>query len=60
MIDHTGVIVSDFEGAKAFCSAALSTIGYQLLAEFPAAVTGHTDVAGFGTPPKPDFWNRAC
>jgi catechol 2,3-dioxygenase-like lactoylglutathione lyase family enzyme len=56
MIDHTGVIVSDFEGAKAFYSAALSTIGYQLLAEFPAAVTGHTDVAGFGAPPKPDFW----
>jgi catechol 2,3-dioxygenase-like lactoylglutathione lyase family enzyme len=26
------------------------------LAEFPESVTGHTDVAGFGEPPKPDFW----
>jgi len=24
--------------------------------EFPAAVTGHTDVAGFGELQKPDFW----
>jgi catechol 2,3-dioxygenase-like lactoylglutathione lyase family enzyme len=24
--------------------------------EFPASVTGHTDVAGFGEPPKADFW----
>lgn len=56
MIDHTGVSVSDFERSKAFYIQALSAIGYALLAEFPAAVTGHTDVAGFGEPPKPDFW----
>ncbi len=24
--------------------------------EFPASVTGNADVAGFGEPPKPDFW----
>lgn len=56
MIDHTGVVVSDFERSKAFYRQALAPIGYQLLLEFPAAVTGHTDVAGFGEPPKPDFW----
>lgn len=56
MIDHTGVIVSDFEKSKAFYQAALSSIGYALLAEFPAEVTGSTDVAGYGEPPKPDFW----
>lgn len=56
MIDHTGVVVSDFERSKAFYREALAPIGYQLLLEFPAAVTGHTDVAGFGEPPKPDFW----
>jgi catechol 2,3-dioxygenase-like lactoylglutathione lyase family enzyme len=56
MIDHTGVVVSDFERSKRFYSAALAPIGYQLLLEFPAAVTGHADVAGFGEPPKPDFW----
>jgi catechol 2,3-dioxygenase-like lactoylglutathione lyase family enzyme len=27
-----------------------------MLMELPASVTGSTDVAGFGEPPKPDFW----
>jgi len=56
MIDHTGVVVSDFDRSKRFYQAALGAIGYQLLLEFPAAVTGSTDVAGFGEPGKPDFW----
>ena len=56
MIDHTGLTVSDFETSKAFYSAALQPIGYELLLEFPAAVTGHSDVAGFGERPKADFW----
>ena len=56
MIDHTGVAVSDFEKSKAFYRAALEAIGYELLMEFPAAVTGHADVAGFGERPKADFW----
>ena len=56
MIDHTGVLVSNFANSKAFYSKALAAIGYELLMELSAAVTGHTDVAGFGEPPKPDFW----
>ncbi|OWY28435.1 VOC family protein [Herbaspirillum robiniae] len=56
MIDHTGVIVSDFAKSKAFYAAALAPIGYTLIMEVPAAVTGHTDVAGFGENGKPDFW----
>ena len=56
MIDHTGVIVSDFARSKEFYRRALEPIGYRMLAEFPAALTGSTDVAGFGVPPKPDFW----
>lgn len=56
MIDHTGIIASNFEKSKAFYLDALAAIGYQLLAEFPASITGHTDVAGFGESPKPDFW----
>ena len=56
MIDHTGVVVSDFDQSKKFYSQALSAIGYALILELPAAVTGSTDVAGFGEPPKPDFW----
>jgi catechol 2,3-dioxygenase-like lactoylglutathione lyase family enzyme len=56
MIDHTGVVVRNFDRSKQFYSAALAPIGFSLLAEFPASVTGHTDVAGFGEPPKPEFW----
>ncbi len=56
MIDHTGVAVSDFEKSKNFYSKALSSIGYKMLMEFPASVTGDTDVAGYGEPGKADFW----
>jgi len=56
MIDHTGIAVSDFGKSKAFYAHALAPIGYKLLMELPAASTGHSDVAGFGAPPKPDFW----
>lgn len=56
MIDHTGLVVSDFERSKRFYSEALAPIGYAKLAEFPASITGHTDVAGFGEQLKPDFW----
>jgi catechol 2,3-dioxygenase-like lactoylglutathione lyase family enzyme len=56
MIDHTGVGVTDFQKSKEFYRKALAAIGYELIAEFPAAVTGSTAVAGYGEPPKPDFW----
>jgi catechol 2,3-dioxygenase-like lactoylglutathione lyase family enzyme len=56
MIDHTGVAVSDFAASKAFYAKALAPIGYGLLMEVPASLTGHDDAAGFGEPPKPDFW----
>lgn len=56
MIDHTGVSVSNFEKSKTFYTKALKPIGYTLLLEFPASITGTTNVAGFGEPPKPDFW----
>ncbi|GGY87453.1 glyoxalase [Cellvibrio zantedeschiae] len=56
MIDHIGIVVSDFEKSKAFYTSALAAIGYSLIMEFPESVTGTTDVAGFGEPEKPDFW----
>lgn len=56
MIDHAGVVVSDFNKSKSFYAQALQPIGYTLLMALPASVTGHTDVAGFGEAPKPDFW----
>ena len=62
MIDHTGVIVSDFTKSKAFYSAALGAIGIAVLKEFPASVTGNTNVAGYGAQEasaqelSPEFW----
>jgi len=55
VLDHISITVTDFERSKQFYRAALGAIGLQLLAEFPAAVTGHTDVAGFGAT-KSEFW----
>ena len=56
MIDHMGLGVSDFAASKAFYSRALMPIGYELLYDLPAELTGHGAAAGFGLPPKPDFW----
>src|SRR5918993_2346283 len=56
MIDHTGVVVSDFERSKRFYKEALAPLGYELLHEVPASITGSADVAGFGEGGKPDFW----
>lgn len=56
MIDHLGLPVTDFDKSKTFYGKALAPIHYTLLMEFPAAVTGNTDVAGFGENGKPDFW----
>jgi len=56
MIDHVGITVSDFEKSKLFYSKALASIGYSMLMEITAAMTGSKDFAGFGVQPKPDFW----
>ena len=56
MMDHTGVSVSNYAKSKAFYQAALASLGYQILMEFTAAQTGGFEGAGFGLPPKPDFW----
>jgi catechol 2,3-dioxygenase-like lactoylglutathione lyase family enzyme len=56
MIDHTGVNVRDYAKSRDFYRQALAPVGYGLLMEIPAAVTGRADVAGFGEAPKPDFW----
>ena len=49
MIDHTGVNVSNVEASKRFYRVALAPLGYAVIMEFEQA-------AGFGVPPKPDFW----
>lgn len=56
MIDHTGISVSNFAVSKAFYVKALAPLGYQLLMDLSASVTGGYEGAGFGEPHKPDFW----
>jgi predicted lactoylglutathione lyase len=55
-LDHIGLSVSDFAGAKAFYAAALSPLGISVQMEFSKEVTGNVDVAGFGAAGKPFFW----
>lgn len=56
MIDHIGIRVSNFKKSKEFYEAALKPIGYKMLMEVPTQYTDGLGVAGFGEPPKPDFW----
>lgn len=49
-------MVSHFEKSKAWYAAALQPIGYRLMMEVPDELTGRGNAAGFGEPPKPDFW----
>jgi len=56
MIDHTGLLVRDPKKAQTFYDAALAPLGYKRMVEVPKEVTGGKVVAGYGVPPKPDFW----
>jgi len=58
-IDHIGLSVSDYAAAKTFYTRALAPIGISVLMEFPASVTGDTDVCGLGADGKPFFWIAA-
>ncbi len=49
MIDHVGVAVSDVAKSKSFYRAALAPLRYTVIMELD-------DAAGFGIPPRPDFW----
>jgi catechol 2,3-dioxygenase-like lactoylglutathione lyase family enzyme len=49
MIDHVALNVSDLERSKQFFLAALSPLGYSLMAEGP-------EWAGLGTEGRADFW----
>jgi hypothetical protein len=49
MLDHIGLVVSDFGRSKSFFERALAPLGYTKLMEFGGA-------AGFGMAGKPDFW----
>jgi catechol 2,3-dioxygenase-like lactoylglutathione lyase family enzyme len=49
VIDHLSLRVKDIAAAKAFYTAALKPLGYEVVMEFPGAI-------GLGAGGKPDFW----
>ena len=55
MLDHVGILVADWDKARAFYDAALGALGYTLLNEVPVEYTGGVKVGGYGKH-KPDFW----
>jgi catechol 2,3-dioxygenase-like lactoylglutathione lyase family enzyme len=55
MIDHVGIIVRDWDKARAFYDAAFAPLGITFLAEVPVEHTGGVKVGGYGRT-KPDFW----
>jgi catechol 2,3-dioxygenase-like lactoylglutathione lyase family enzyme len=50
MLDHVGLVVSDYARSKGFFEQALSPLGYTLFMEH--GISG----AGFAHAGKPDFW----
>lgn len=57
MIDHIGLSVADYPGAKAFYDAVMPTLGASCVMAVTAADTGGTyEGAGYGRDGKPSFW----
>jgi len=56
MIAHVGIQVSDIERSKKFYSEALKPIGYEMLREYGVTPNRLAARAGFGEPPRVDFW----
>lgn len=56
MLAHVGLIVSDIDRSKEFYTEALKPIGYQMLREYAVSANRPAPSAGFGEPPRADFW----
>ena len=56
MIAHVGIQVSDIERSKKFYAEALKPIGYEMLREYGVTPNRPAASAGFGEPPRADFW----
>ncbi|WP_297106099.1 VOC family protein [uncultured Devosia sp.] len=55
MLDHVGILVADWNKAKAFYDAAFAPLGITLLNLVPEQFTGGVKVGGYGRT-KPDYW----
>lgn len=59
MIDHVGIVVTDYPRAKAFYTAALAPIGAKMQLEFNPPEGNH--VSGWGRSiDAPTFWISTC
>lgn len=56
MIDHIGVVVSNYARSVEFYRRALAPLGHRVLHEVSAEESGNGPFCGFGVPPRPDFW----
>ena len=56
MLAHVGLIVSEIEKSKKFYTEALKPMGYQMLREYGITPNRPAPSAGFGEPPRADFW----
>jgi catechol 2,3-dioxygenase-like lactoylglutathione lyase family enzyme len=50
VLDHLGLLVSNYAKSKRFFEGALAPLGYQVIMEFGGST------AGLGAEGKPDFW----
>ncbi len=57
MIDHMGILVSDFEASKAFYDKAMAPLGASLIMVVPMEFTGGVKIGGYGRE-RPTFWLR--
>lgn len=58
MIDHVGVVVSDFAKSRAFYVKALAQTGHSKLVDLPDTNDGDAKAAGFCHADGSDFWIR--
>lgn len=56
MIDHIGIVASDFAASKSFYDAALAALGLGVVMEVTPAETGGWHGIGYGSDGKPEFW----
>ena len=59
VIDHIGLLVSDFARARAFYAQALAPLGISAIMQVGTEETGGPSYAGFGRDGKPEFWIRS-
>ena len=56
MIDHIGFAVRDFEASRAFYDKVFAPLGYALLMQVTAEMTGGSQHAGYGANGRAQFW----